>query len=144
MRNGLGLLAALLLVPANARGGGDDGAAAAAAARAEAARWIEALKKDPSRRKDAAAALGRIGAPAGAAIPALVALAGDRDEAARGNAIWALGKIAGPRYEPVAIPFTEEYKAKYFPPTEDGTANGEPLAKQALPALKRALGDKSG
>ena len=114
-----------------------------AAARGEATRWIEVLKKDPARRKEAAAQLGRIGPPAGAAIPLLAGLAGDRDDAVRGNAVWALGKIAGPRYEPVVVPFTEEYRAKYYPPTEDWKENREPLVKQALPVLRRAINDKS-
>ena len=142
MRNANWLALAAVIVPisaSKAEEGKDP-----AEARAEAARWIEVLKKEPAKRKFGALELGRIGPPAGVAIQVLAALTGDKDDAVRGNAVWALGKIAGPRYEPVVLPFTEAYKAKYFPPTEDWTANGDPLAKHALPALKKALGDKTG
>ena len=114
-----------------------------ATAKADAAKWLDVLQKDPGRRVNAAAELGRIGPPAGAAIPSLVAALGDRDEDVRGNAAWALGKIAGLRYEPVVYPMKPDYLAKHYPPTEDRKANSEPLVKLALPALQRALGDRS-
>ena len=137
----MAVLAAVLALTTTAAGREDE--KDPAAAKAEAAKWIEVLKREPGRRAAAAAELGRIGPPAGAAIEALVSVLGDRDEEVRGNVVWALGKIAGLRYEPVVVPFKPEYIAKHYPPTEDRKANSEPLVKLALPALQKALADKS-
>jgi HEAT repeat protein len=133
----MALAAVLLAFPAAAGAEEKD----PAKAKADAARWIEVLKKEPGNRKQAAVELGNLGAPAGAAIPALVSALSDRDEPTRVNATWALGKIAGPRYVPATFPFLPAYLAQHYPATEERKANAEPLKKLALPALMKALAD---
>src|SRR5262249_56976238 len=87
-------------------------------------------------RREAAAALGGIGAPAKAAIPALVAALNDQNGTVTLQVAGALGRI-GPDVVPALIPMLEDPKLQSLAVMIVGDLG--PAAKPAAAALAKLL-----
>jgi HEAT repeat protein len=111
---------------------------------------IEALH---SQREDvrcaACFALGRIGTPAAAAVPELLTRLGDSDQCGA-LAAWALVRIApdspqvARQLVPIFVKALENCDASVRIEAAASLQRMGPLAKDAIPALKRASADSDG